>query len=159
MLCVAPRSSSLDLPRGRSDRTFQTYELRPDRTFEKYEFHPAHKRTQCPCAGSERTFRKYEVRPHRTFEKYEFAVVYMKVVENTPFLGVFGRILTREACRSRISSQFSGMHGTRSRLYDHKIPIFTLAKLSQAGTHQKVSETKTQLQLKQGSCAAIISSS
>ena len=74
----------------------------------------------------------------------------MKVVEITPFFGVFGRILTREACRSRVSSQFSGMHGTRSRLYDHKIPIFTL-KLSQAGTQQKVSETKTQLHLKQGS--------
>ena len=80
----------------------------------------------------------------------------MKVVEITPFFGVFGQILTREACRSRVSSQFSALHGTRSRLYDHKIPIFTLAKLHHAGTHQKVSETKTQLQLKQGSCAAIM---
>ena len=46
------------------------------RTFRKYE-------------SSNRTFQKYEFRPHRTFRKYEFAVGYMKVVEITPFFGVF----------------------------------------------------------------------
>ena len=102
--------------------------------------------SSAPAWVTKRTFRKYEFRLHRTFRKYEFAVGYMKVVEITPFFGVFGQILTREACRSRVSSQFSALHGTRSQLYDHKIPIFTLAKLHQAGTHQKVSETKTQIE-------------